>query len=133
MTKVGEISRADFEEQFDEMFTKKADVYKTIVILDNKIDQVIGAGSLIIERKFIRQLGSCGHIEDIVVRDGYRGKHLGLKIIEALKKLAWENKCYKVILDCSKDNVGFYEKNGFKVKEVQMVLYASEQETPSKL
>jgi hypothetical protein len=29
--------------------------------------------------------------------------------------------CYKTILDCSEDNVPFYEKCGLKKKEVQMV------------
>ena len=29
--------------------------------------------------------------------------------------------CYKVILDCADDNAAFYEKSGFKRKEVQMV------------
>lgn len=29
--------------------------------------------------------------------------------------------CYKVILDCSEDNVNFYQKCGFTKKEVQMV------------
>ena len=29
--------------------------------------------------------------------------------------------CYKVILDCSEDNVDFYARSGFKRKEVHMV------------
>lgn len=29
--------------------------------------------------------------------------------------------CYKVILDCSEDNVPFYQKCGLVKKEVQMV------------
>ena len=31
--------------------------------------------------------------------------------------------CYKVILDCSSDNVQFYKRCGFTEKEVQMVVY----------
>lgn len=34
---------------------------------------------------------------------------------------AQELGCYKVILDCSEDNVPFYEKCGLTRKEVQMV------------
>jgi hypothetical protein len=33
---------------------------------------------------------------------------------------AKENTCYKVILDCSKSNVEFYKKIGFKEHEVSM-------------
>lgn len=29
--------------------------------------------------------------------------------------------CYKVILDCSEDNIAFYQKCGLERKEVQMV------------
>ena len=83
------------------------------MIVDNASKRVIGSGSLIIEKKFIRQLGTAGHIEDIVVQEQYRGRHLGLKIIELLKQLANINKCYKVILDCNQKNVGFYEKVSF--------------------
>ena len=67
------------------MFPKRADMYKLIVIEDKRIGTIIGAGSLIIEMKFIRDTGLCGHIEDIVVDKTYRGKNLGLKIIETLK------------------------------------------------
>ncbi len=49
------------------MLLHRSDVYKIVVILDRKTEQVIASGSLIIEKKFIRQLGTAGHIEDIVV------------------------------------------------------------------
>jgi glucosamine-phosphate N-acetyltransferase len=49
------------------MFPFKSDTYKIIVIVDVAKQRVIASGSLIIERKFIRQLGTAGHIEDIVV------------------------------------------------------------------
>lgn len=37
--------------------------------------------------------------------------------------MAKEIGCYKVILDCSEGNVGFYERCGLVRKEVQMVKY----------
>ena len=92
------------------MFPKRADVYKIVVIYDIGKKRIVGSGSLILEKKFIRQLGTAGHIEDIVISEGYRGKHLGLRMIELLKKIATVNGCYKVILDCGQHNVGFYEK-----------------------
>ena len=94
--------------------------YKIIVIYDVQQKRVIGCGSLILEKKFIRSLGVAGHIEDIVVKEGYRGKNLGLRLIEVLKLLAEDSKCYKVILDCSDKNVAFYQKCGFEKKGVQM-------------
>lgn len=43
------------------------------------------------------------------------------RVIAALVAYADSQGCYKVILDCSDDNATFYEKCGFKRKEVQMV------------
>ena len=84
---------------------------------------MIGCGSLILERKFIRNLGLCGHIEDIVISKEYGGKNLGKRIIETLKQIGQANGCYKLILDCSEQNEPFYNKCGFKKKEIQMVWY----------
>ena len=64
-----------------------------------------------------------GHIEDVVVDTTYRGYGLGKKIIGVLVDHAKKMGCYKVILDCSNKNVGFYEKCGFVQHEVEMRLY----------
>lgn len=45
------------------------------------------------------------------------------RIIEELVRIGDNLGCYKILLDCSEDNVKFYEKCGFKKKEVQMVKY----------
>jgi glucosamine-phosphate N-acetyltransferase len=45
------------------------------------------------------------------------------RIIEELMKLGKAAGCYKVILDCSEKNVGFYKKCGFEQKEVCMAWY----------
>ena len=59
----------------------------------------------------------------IVVDKNKRGLGLGFKIIKYLTDIAKEEKCYKVILNCSEENVTFYEKCGFKQKSKQMSLY----------
>lgn len=40
----------------------------------------------------------------------YRGRSLGLKIVEVLKDIGLVNDCYKIMLDCEDKNVPFYEK-----------------------
>ena len=44
------------------------------------------------------------------------------RLIAALVDHAKKIGCYKVILDCSEENVAFYQKGGFERKEVQMVM-----------
>ena len=46
---------------------------------------------------------------------------MGYYLVTSLTKVAQENDCYKVILDCSPENVGFYEKCGYKDGGVEMV------------
>ena len=78
---------------------------------------------IIIEKKFIHCLGKVGHIEDVVVDKNQRGHGLGKKIIKYLTKYAKTQGCYKVILDCSSNNMGFYIKCGYENKGVMMAKY----------
>jgi glucosamine-phosphate N-acetyltransferase len=50
-----------------------------------------------------------------------------------LKHIGFSLGCYKLILDCTRDKVPFYEKAGFKEKEIQMALYKPEHSPSAKL
>jgi glucosamine-phosphate N-acetyltransferase len=67
--------------------------------------QLVAVGSIILERKFTRGGGTIGHIEDIAVSKSMQGRKLGLKIINSLEAIGRGEGCYKIILDCSKDNI----------------------------
>jgi glucosamine-phosphate N-acetyltransferase len=84
---------------------------------------IIASGTIIIEPKFIRGGKNVGHIEDIVVKSTYRGRHLSKDILNILKNIAGENNCYKVILDCNEEIQRVYIKSGFEQKGIQMGLY----------
>ena len=81
---------------------------------------VVGVASLIVINKLIRGGNRVGLIEDVAVSRHAGSRGVGTMLIEKLKELAIEKKCYKTILNCSEDNIGFYEKCGFYQKEVQM-------------
>ena len=112
-----QISYANFCEQYDNL---KNEIY---IIKNNLTNKIVATGSIFIEPKFIRNLSSVAHIEDIVVDKEYRGYGLGKLIINYLTNIAKDKKCYKVILDCSDDNIGFYENCGFTKKGNEMALY----------
>jgi GNAT superfamily N-acetyltransferase len=58
-----------------------------------------------VERKFLRSAGLVGHVEDIAVAKSMQGRKLGVKLINALEEIGRTQGCYKIILDCSKDNI----------------------------
>ena len=88
------------------------------VALENNI--IVGSITIIIEQKFIHNGGRVGHIEDVVTRKGFEEKGIGSKLVKKALKFAEQKKCYKVILNCSNENIRFYEKNGFKVHGIEM-------------
>ena len=88
-----------------------------IVVEINSI--IVGVASLHIIEKLTRKMGL---IEDVAVDSNYRGKGIGIKLIQNLTSEAKKMGCDKIVLNSSKDNISFYEKSGFKVNEIQMVL-----------
>ena len=82
-----------------------------VAVLDSK---VVGAATILIEQKFIRNGGKVGHIEDVVVSKKHQGKGIGLVLVKELVQYAKKKGCYKTILDCSDELIPFYEKIGFK-------------------
>ncbi|KAG9439756.1 hypothetical protein H6P81_019921 [Aristolochia fimbriata] len=116
------ISDMDFAVRFQEL-NSCGDDHFIYVIEDDRVGKIIATGTLFIEKKFIRNCGKVGHIEDVVVDSSARGKRLGQKIIHFLSERAKSVGCYKVILDCDDKNRGFYQKCGFKEKGVQMAKY----------
>ncbi|XP_051132502.1 glucosamine 6-phosphate N-acetyltransferase-like [Andrographis paniculata] len=122
LTVCNPISEEAFKERFYEI-AKPGDDHLICVIEDKDSGKIVATGSIFIEKKFLRNCGKAGHIEDVVVESSFRGKQLGKKIIKYLSDHALAMGCYKVILDCSLDNKAFYERCGFKQKEIQMVRY----------
>ncbi|MBI5732480.1 GNAT family N-acetyltransferase [Candidatus Jorgensenbacteria bacterium] len=113
---VGEPTRERSRKVFGAVLTNP--VYNIFVAeIDGKI---VGTITLLIEHKFIHGGGKVGHIEDVATRKGWEGRGIGRKLVERAIEEARFEECYKVILDCSEDNVPFYEKCGARKHEISM-------------
>jgi glucosamine-phosphate N-acetyltransferase len=81
-------------------------IYHVLVIVDKTTDRIVAVGTVFMERKFLRGLGTVGYIEGIAVDKKQQGKKLGLRIIDALTYYIGENSgVYKTILNSSEDNI----------------------------
>lgn len=94
------------------------------VLLDNNFE-IVGTITTIIERKIINNGKSVCHIEDLIISPHYKGKSYGTQLLEFVKTYSQDNRCYKIILNCSLDISNFYLKNNFKQNNVEMSYYLS--------
>mgnify|MGYP003626232277 FL=1 len=81
-------------------------------------DEIVAYGSIVIENKI--RGGIVGHIEDIVVDRKFKGKNIGVRLIEELVKIGYGKKCYRITLTCDQSLISFYHKNDFKVDNIAM-------------
>ena len=70
--------------------------------------RVVGVASIIIVNKLLRGGNRVGMIEDVAVSRSAGSRGIGTMLIEKLKDVAVERGCYKVILNCADENIGFY-------------------------
>ena len=106
--------------EFGNLWDAYANDKRLHVLVAEKYGKIMGTGAVFVEQKFLRGGGKVGHIEDVVVDNRSREKGVGKAIIDSLVEIAKEEGCYKVILNCSNENVPFYIKCGFKLTENEM-------------
>lgn len=93
------------------------------LMIDKENDYLIGCGTIILEPKFIHELSSVAHIEDVSIDRHFQMLGYGRVLIEYLQNIAKREKCYKIILNCSDKNIPFYERCGFNSTNVEMSIY----------
>lgn len=86
-------------------------------------EELIATGKLLYDRKYIHNICTLGHIEDVCVKKEYRNSGLGKNIVSKIVERAKENGCYKVTLNCLDTNVDFYKKCNFEKSGNQMTIY----------
>lgn len=76
---------------------------------------VIGTTTLFVEPKFIFTGRRVGHIEDVAIRPEYQRQGIGAKLVRYATEQAASLGCVRTILDCSNENIPFYEKIGYSL------------------
>jgi len=111
------ISKEDFGN-----FVSNLNSNHKVFVIENG-DRIIATATILIESKLIHTMGKVAHIEDVVVDEKYRSQGIGKQIINHLIEFATIRQCYKVILDCAEDRIGFYIRCGFQPKGRFMAKY----------
>lgn len=75
--------------------------------------KIVGTASVLVERKMLHHGSKVGHIEDVVVDVNRRITGIGKELIKKCVEHCRYKRCYKAILDCSDDNIPFYESCEF--------------------
>lgn len=126
---LGQLSKIDKDQiHFSEFcnFVNDLQERNKVFIIENKTtEKIVACATILIENKIIHNMGKVCHVEDVVVDNSVRGTGIGKILMDFVKTYSNQLGCYKIILDCSEYNVGFYEKCGFKVNGAQMALYHS--------
>jgi glucosamine-phosphate N-acetyltransferase len=119
LSQIGSIDR-DSERAARVLKTIRKNNTTRIYVAEKNDGEIIGSITLLLEQKFIHDGGKVGHIEDVVTRKEYNGQGIGSALVQKCIDVARRLNCYKVILDCSQNNIPFYEKAGFRKHEVSM-------------
>ena len=109
------------KEAYDEIIDNLDNNHKIFLFIKDK--KAVGIVTILIEQKLIHGAKKVAHIEDLVVDKAYRNQGISSALINTCVGFADQMKCYKIILDCDKTMIGFYEKFGFMETEVQMRYY----------
>lgn len=118
LTEIGkDVYDKEFSQKILEKIRKSGNIKIFVAINDTDI---VGSITAIIEQKFIHNGGRICHIEDVVTRKGFEKLGIGSILVEKVLELAIQEKCYKVILNCSEYNSKFYEKLGFYKHSIGM-------------
>ncbi|MBL42088.1 MAG: hypothetical protein CMM49_05460 [Rhodospirillaceae bacterium] len=64
--------------------------------------------------------GKIAYIEDIVCAQSFKRKGIGKAIMKELYDYAKKKGCYKLVLQCKKENKKFYEKCGYQINGICM-------------
>jgi glucosamine-phosphate N-acetyltransferase len=86
---------------------------------------LVATATVMYETKYIFNICTLAHVEDVCVAETERGKGLGKELMRHIVAIAKSKGCYKVTLDCADSNVDFYTTCNFEKRGHQMTVFFS--------
>jgi glucosamine-phosphate N-acetyltransferase len=114
------------EEYFNYFIENVLNKNHNIIVIEDNYNNLLGTGTILIEKKLTNDGCNMGHIENILIDEKFRGNGYGELLVNYLLEIGKENKCYRVDLNCTSELEHFYQKNGFEKKHLCMNIYFKE-------
>ena len=103
------------DEILKEDLIKNFETLSTLVILDK--DVIVGYLSYRMKGKHSKKID----VDQLIIDENYRHQGLGKKMMEEVKRIATENKCDRIELNCwlfNENALAMYEHIGFKRQRI---------------
>ena len=103
------------DEILKEDLIKNFETLSTLVILDKNV--IVGYLSYRMKGKHSKKLD----VDQLIIDENYRHQGLGKKMMEEVKRIAIENKCDRIELNCwlfNENALAMYEHIGFKRQRI---------------
>ncbi len=91
------------------------DNLNTIIILDD--EHIVGYLSYVIKKHHTKKM----NVDQLIIQEKYRGKGLGKKLMDEAKKIAKENGCDRLELNCwlfNENALAMYEHIGYNRQRI---------------
>lgn len=110
----------EFEDIYSKNITRE-DIHYLVV--ENK-GELIAFGSMHIQ-SLLHHSADVAEIQELIIKDDFRGKGIGKKLIDRLKEISKEKRCELIEVCCNRkriDSHEFYEHNGFNKSHYKFTL-----------
>ncbi len=109
-------SEEEFHQRLGDLSQRGIEIY----VMEESSGALVATATLIVEPKFIFNLATYAHIEDVCVATRRRREGLGKAIMKELLAVCKQRGYHKVTLCCGDQNVSFYEACGLEKRGNQM-------------
>jgi (aminoalkyl)phosphonate N-acetyltransferase len=111
--------------EFESIFTHNIDRDEIHYIVIEDKDELIAFGSMHIQKLLHHSL-DVAEIQELIIKDSYRCKGIGTKIIDKFKEISKENRCELIEVCCNRKRVDthkFYQGCGFGKSHYKFTLW----------
>lgn len=113
---------ADFEKAPDAVLNSVEQMVKEWAHFDFVLAKINGTtvGMAVYYFAYSTWVGKSLYLDDLYVKEDFRGKGMGRVLLDHVLRLAWEEKCHRVrwqVLDWNEPAITFYEKIGADISK----------------